>query len=107
FFSSRRRPTRFDCDWSSDVCASDLVNLGVSSDRFDVLLDAAKHGLRQAWRRGRTATHMHLIASGLRRGPWQQSLFDPPADKLERSEERRVGKKCKTRSGASPWRTPP
>src|SRR2546430_10540500 len=23
-FSSRRRHTRFDCDWSSDVCSSDL-----------------------------------------------------------------------------------
>src|SRR5688572_28905641 len=30
FFSSRRRHTRFDCDWSSDVCSSDLkVNAGV------------------------------------------------------------------------------
>src|SRR5256886_11716056 len=27
FFSSRRRHTRFDCDWSSDVCSSDLVDL--------------------------------------------------------------------------------
>src|SRR6266567_8728848 len=24
FFSSRRRHTSFDCDWSSDVCSSDL-----------------------------------------------------------------------------------
>src|SRR6266853_3360981 len=24
FFSSRRRHTRFDCDWSLDVCSSDL-----------------------------------------------------------------------------------
>src|SRR2546430_13692590 len=24
FFSSRRRHTKFDCDWSSDVCSSDL-----------------------------------------------------------------------------------
>src|SRR5688572_6470847 len=30
FFSSRRRHTRFDCDWSSDVCSSDLtVKTGV------------------------------------------------------------------------------
>src|SRR2546430_12464746 len=28
FFSSRRRHTRFDCDWSSDVCSSDLAVLG-------------------------------------------------------------------------------
>src|SRR5256886_5977608 len=27
FFSSRRRHTRFDCDWSSDVCSSDLNSL--------------------------------------------------------------------------------
>src|SRR6266478_3956546 len=25
FFSSRRRHTRFDCEWSSDVCSSDLA----------------------------------------------------------------------------------
>src|SRR2546430_1575869 len=33
FFSSRRRHTRFDCDWSSDVCSSDLpkVDLQVSA----------------------------------------------------------------------------
>src|SRR2546430_12687638 len=27
FFSSRRRHTRFDCDWSSDVCSSDLASM--------------------------------------------------------------------------------
>src|SRR5882762_3445301 len=27
FFSSRRRHTRFKCDWSSDVCSSDLKRL--------------------------------------------------------------------------------
>src|SRR2546430_3128649 len=31
FFSSRRRHTRFDCDWSSDVCSSDLKSLGVTA----------------------------------------------------------------------------
>src|SRR3972149_12148939 len=30
FFASRRRHTRFDCDWSSDVCSSDLFVLGIS-----------------------------------------------------------------------------
>src|SRR3989475_13036025 len=29
FFSSRRRHTRFDCDWSSDVCSSDLKDFVV------------------------------------------------------------------------------
>src|SRR5689334_23395625 len=27
FFSSRRRHTRWNCDWSSDVCSSDLLNV--------------------------------------------------------------------------------
>src|SRR2546427_1753338 len=41
FFSSRRRHTRFDCDWSSDVCSSDLAlrfllqQLGASPVRGD------------------------------------------------------------------------
>src|SRR2546430_1078574 len=35
FFSSRRRHTRFDCDWSSDVCSSDLdrMSTGYHSSR--------------------------------------------------------------------------
>src|SRR6516165_3229235 len=31
FFSIRRRHTRFDCDWSSDVCSSDLASTGGSA----------------------------------------------------------------------------
>src|SRR5438034_7764356 len=35
FFSSRRRHTRSLCDWSSDVCSSDLATLrGVEVRRF-------------------------------------------------------------------------
>src|SRR5689334_16393568 len=45
FFSSRRRHTRWNCDWSSDVCSSDLDvgmtelrrELGFAMDRFDGL----------------------------------------------------------------------
>src|SRR2546430_10113412 len=33
FFSSRRRHTRFDCDWSSDVCSSDLRRRSCSHPR--------------------------------------------------------------------------
>src|SRR2546430_8679280 len=32
FFSSRRRHTRFDCDWSSDVCSSDLATPGLVTE---------------------------------------------------------------------------
>src|SRR2546430_13811928 len=39
FFSSRRRHTRFDCDWSSDVCSSDLR--GVDKGLVHVFVDAS------------------------------------------------------------------
>src|SRR5438477_6076260 len=44
FFSSRRRHTRLTCDWSSDVCSSDLRGTlvrqpwnGVVGDQIDVI----------------------------------------------------------------------
>src|SRR5260370_14746154 len=36
FFSSRRRHTRFKCDWSSDVCSSDLDALRLRLDELAV-----------------------------------------------------------------------
>src|SRR5256886_7789603 len=33
FFSSRRRHTRFDCDWSSDMCSSDLAPRAVRGEQ--------------------------------------------------------------------------
>jgi DNA polymerase V len=59
------------------------LHLPIPTDRFDLLLDVASTGLKRCWRPGKTATHMHLVASGLRRGPWQQSLFDLPDRKME------------------------
>src|SRR5205085_8691920 len=38
FFSRRRRHTRFDCDWSSDVCSSDLT---AKADAIASLIDTA------------------------------------------------------------------
>src|SRR6266567_6121863 len=45
FFSSRRRHTRFDCDWSSDVCSSDLLHR-IEARRLD--LDGRKPGRGRA-----------------------------------------------------------
>src|SRR2546427_9422153 len=44
FFSSRRRHTRFDCDWSSDVCSSDLEQKEVTINLLNTTnaLDCAK-----------------------------------------------------------------
>src|SRR5260370_34457568 len=45
FFSSRRRHTRFKCDWSSDVCSSDLtVRLGLWRYLFVALDREATNG---------------------------------------------------------------
>src|SRR5688572_27590601 len=41
FFSSRRRHTRFDCDWSSDVCSSDLEMRGRVSAVNSVFIDVS------------------------------------------------------------------
>src|SRR5260370_11558036 len=42
FFSSRRRHTRFKCDWSSDVCSSDLILNSVREQgKLDAALEAA------------------------------------------------------------------
>src|SRR2546430_9985540 len=45
FFSSRRRHTRFDCDWSSDVCSSDLEAGGRA--RAALLLSPGPAGRRR------------------------------------------------------------
>src|SRR5689334_24855595 len=43
FFSSRRRHTRWNCDWSSDVCSSDL---GFSDAEFEQPVSAFSGGWR-------------------------------------------------------------
>src|SRR2546430_13407534 len=46
FFSSRRRHTRFDCDWSSDVCSSDLCTfIKFVGDGFLAVFANAADGL--------------------------------------------------------------
>jgi DNA polymerase V len=87
--------------------AGGTVHLAVPTDRFDDLLEAAKKGLRAAWRQGEEATHMHLIASRLVRPcAWQRTLFDgidPRADaiaKVKRAINETFGRFA-LRSGAT------
>src|SRR5258705_1698729 len=76
FFSSRRRHTRCLSDWSSDVCSSDLRSGGAGSLAQPDL--RALHTLEVA----------HLDAA----------VFRDDIDELVgRSEERRVGKECRSR----------
>src|SRR5256886_13604809 len=74
FFSSRRRHTRFDCDWSSDVCSSDLFLVAPAGGEV-----ALPHRVVE-----QRADHERRVLQVLER--------------LEqRSEERRVGKECRSR----------
>src|SRR5690606_40223106 len=89
FFSSRRRHTRFSRDWSSDVCSSDLPELAhVVAELVQDLLgpDAA----------GQLAVPadqpVQVLAVALE--TLRADAMD--VDQL-RSEERRVGKECRSR----------
>src|SRR2546430_7372008 len=54
FFSSRRRHTRFDCDWSSDVCSSDLPSATLTTGVGRLVAGLLAIGRRGAGgRRGR------------------------------------------------------
>src|SRR3972149_2127602 len=48
-FPSRRRHTRFDCDWSSDVCSSDLGIFGLSPDGTLVWGRGVHNGVREGF----------------------------------------------------------
>ena len=85
------------------------VRKGLTSptDRFDLLLEAANDCCRRAWRPGRPATYMHVVASDLRRpGGFQPGLFDRPDDKaravaeVKRKVNGRLGR-FTLRSGAT------
>src|SRR2546421_5991679 len=88
FFSSRRRHTRSDRDWSSDVCSSDLylcltLLLGVIFLiwRIDDAPDEKDHAEQQ---REAEIVENDLVGE-----------IDEAAEL--RSEERRVGKECRSR----------
>src|SRR2546427_8915536 len=90
FFSSRRRHTRFDCDWSSDVCSSDLEDHPTREyERAALCARAGAHA--------REATPLDpetpLPVRDCRRASY---LAMAQAERV-RSEERRVGKECRSR----------
>src|SRR5439155_7436497 len=90
FFSSRRRHTRWPRDWSSDVCSSDLLVVTVAA-RDEVA--HGRDGLQNALALGRVgAKHRHLFGRQLA-GLVELLVTNPDL----RSEERRVGKECRSR----------
>src|SRR5260370_34603799 len=67
FFSSRRRHTRFKCDWSSDVCSSDLkeVQRDRTQDQFFApdVMKTSEHGF-PTHRLGSARFRLHLYLQG-------------------------------------------
>src|SRR2546430_11988311 len=61
FFSSRRRHTRFDCDWSSDVCSSDLPEDLPQQAKDRALLEHMNHVHRHAAARHTVARRDLLV----------------------------------------------
>src|SRR5438034_3748179 len=100
FFSSRRRHTRSLCDWSSDVCSSDLIGLGeCSAEVFETQAVGSKRGGIRLNANGGTlaAADANQSDAGklgdfLREGGVRQVFHLG-----KRSEERRVGKECRYR----------
>src|SRR2546430_10760890 len=91
FFSSRRRHTRFDCDWSSDVCSSDL-RLSPVVEELIVLHRRVQHLLDHRGEPMDLIDEQHIAR--LQVGEDRRQIAGP----LEhRSEERRVGKECRSR----------
>src|SRR2546421_6444597 len=89
FFSSRRRHTRSDRDWSSDVCSSDLVQR-LRRNGFKAILPGIEswYSLGNKSKTGKVeglakveqvSDHVNMIMRHIR------------------SEERRVGKECRSR----------
>src|SRR3712207_8115465 len=86
FFSSRRRHTRYWRDWSSDVCSSDLVE----ATRLECSVGIGKNKLQ-----AKVATEFGKPAGVYRLTG--ETWFDVLGDRPPRSEERRVGKECRSR----------
>src|SRR5206468_9284366 len=94
FFSSRRRHTRSDRDWSSDVCSSDLPR----QDRQRQFLISQGLALAiLAWLQTLPEFAVEAVIA------WQAGK-DPTKTHLARSEERRVGKEGRCRWTRAPWR---
>src|SRR3712207_7833644 len=76
FFSSRRRHTRYWRDWSSDVCSSDLGIQG----------NSLYHIQREVEGLGKKLEYIEHVILG-----------EDLSGEASRSEERRVGKECRSR----------
>src|SRR5256885_3495458 len=90
FFSSRRRHTRLQGDWSSDVCSSDLAG---------TLLAQVSSNTVATWQTLTTSSHLTTPTASptTTRSPTPAKIPLRGSKLIYRSEERRVGKECRSR----------
>src|SRR5260221_4857729 len=91
FFSSRRRHTRSLCDWSSDVCSSDLGGQGPRPHAEwlgHVVVAPEREAVDLVLRR---------VAGGEEDDRNPLAIAAQAPEHLERSEERRLGKEGRSR----------
>src|SRR5437762_10825656 len=89
FFSSRRRHTRYIGDWSSDVCSSDLfVDVGVHQDGLVHVSQLADRFVKDPNQVVKVGDRIKVRVLQIDLARKRISL---------RSEERRVGKECRSR----------
>src|SRR3712207_7021683 len=93
-FSSRRRHTRYWHDWSSDVCSSDLY-VNEPPDYVGGFERADIEGLLETMDRNYIGWANHL-APAIMKSPERPELGAELPESF-RSEERRVGKECRSR----------
>src|SRR5256884_5001976 len=91
FFSSRRRHTRCSRDWSSDVCSSDLTPNETPSQKARCKRQKLLLGLLRRRRAPTTCRRSRFPGEAPRHK--LAAALGPPL----RSEERRVGKECRSR----------
>src|SRR5690242_20747742 len=91
FFSSRRRHTRLTCDWSSDVCSSDLAAGVWPPPSAPCRTGPGRGPGAGADRRVVTRWTVPLLRVERRSAHIATG---------RRSEERRVGKECRSRGSA-------
>src|SRR5207249_7274558 len=97
-FSSRRRHTRSKRDWSSDVCSSDLDQIGVrvADDAVGERGGPVRQGVARAQRQLaiQHAADRGVLVDDVATGV---ANVNAAVKDSERSEERRVGKECRAR----------
>src|SRR5256886_11232729 len=93
--SSSRRHTRFDCDWSSDVCSSDLPDENGMAHFLEHLVFKGGEVYDDYRKVNETAERMGASLNAYT--SHDLVAFHITCRAEVRSEERRVGKECRSR----------